>query len=120
MTDYTQLTDDALRRKVLELMGYSIVRQPKCDDVPELYIIVFCGQKLCYAQSESEAWQQVPDPLADASMYMALVDELGEVMIEKSRVMWAVNTNTYFINTVYSTSLPRAICEAYCQVKEQK
>lgn len=123
--DYTQLTDDELRRKVLELMGYSVEFETETYDeyggtFPFYTLYLNGDDTLEVSDTEAGAWQQAPDPLTDANVYMGLLDEIGDMCLDKVSGTW----NVYDINSsailAESTSIGRAICEVYCQVKEQK
>lgn len=131
MTDYTQLTDDELRRKVRELMGYRVVPR-YTSEVDEFELCQSIGRgkySLIISPStltEAEAWKYAPDPLTNANVYMKLVDEMAslyyDVTLDICVLICSVlaskdKDNEYEAN---NARLSRAICEVYCQVKEKE
>ena len=127
--DYTQLTDDELRRKVLELMGYYVEGNGAYFWL-ENYHKELKGD---VESTEAEAWQQAPDPLTDANVYMGLVDEMWVMQpIDDCRdvvMMRDKFTGRWYMEAPNKEgmafaddglTLGRAVCEVFCQVKEQK
>jgi len=116
--DYTQLTDDELRRKVLELMGYSA------------YILDDNYKVVEDDKRKITKFVLAPDYLNDANAYMGLVDEMRKigkrVNIQADKDGYTVyfrdNGSHRIEEMLFSgTDNPgRAICEVFCQVKEQK
>lgn len=136
MIDYSQLTNAEIRMLVLKAMGYSVKRMPVYSGGPNWYWLYQNEQQYSRAfyATEAEAWSHAPDPLADANVYMGLVDEIenGYGASVKMRSYWTQNSEglsekQYVVTLLRPThqevfarsvSRARAVCEVYCMVKD--
>lgn len=128
MTDYTQLTDDELRRKVLELMGYSVESRVTLGIIN--YVLCKNGNALEESGllSRDNCWKYAPDPLTDANVRETIEKELLDMGYWISTWQDGETVNVHLFGNKqglrfladYRPSIGRAICEVYCQVKEQK